>query len=383
MTIKSPYLVKEPDLLFCSESSTFRPITLDYGDADMLPAGTPISADGKVANDLTAVGLLAYDAYKGYKEKEQIILTGHVLLDKAQEHCGLVYTAEAKAAMKSIIFVGDTELPASDCDWNTMKNRPFGEVTTYGDTLTWDGNTEGLEVTTINADMGMTMIKLSDLVPTTDDLANGVSVTVDMGEVMTLEGYEVAGELIYMPTSAAGVVFIATVDNADFDGLTIPTKGIYTISIAGQMEMQSLTINGYNGFPATTVKQLDTEYLPEHLQFGETIELVTCLNVDFKYVQETNKTGYKLEDGKKYYVKYGDKIFELVAKTQIEDIGNVRADTVYIGNTSLVAGSEGENTGEPFYIATYNETLYHKTSDYSITNAEVKEEKNNHNSNQP
>lgn len=109
---KSPYLTG-PDLLFCHNGCVTRAVQLDFGEADMLPAGTPISPEGKVANDVTALGILKHDTYKDFGSgRAELVISGHIKLAEAQEHCGVTYTAEAKAAMKQIVFVGDTEVPS-------------------------------------------------------------------------------------------------------------------------------------------------------------------------------------------------------------------------------------------------------------------------------
>lgn len=112
MTItKSPYL-SNPDILYCHEARSTRSVALDFGEADMLPAGTLISYEGKAVNDLTALGVLLYDTWKGYGSGQGVVLiAGHVDLAKAQANCGLTYSSQAKAALKGVCFVGDTEVP--------------------------------------------------------------------------------------------------------------------------------------------------------------------------------------------------------------------------------------------------------------------------------
>lgn len=105
---KSPY-INGPDLVYCHSSLVTRPLAIDFGDADMLPAGTPVNVHGQVANDCTAFGLLQRDAYKGFGEKANVIIAGHVDFEKLCSHCGLTLTAEAKAALKLICFVGDPD----------------------------------------------------------------------------------------------------------------------------------------------------------------------------------------------------------------------------------------------------------------------------------
>ena len=61
--------------------------------------------------------------------------------------------------------------------WNDLEDRPFGETTAVvgGDTLTWDGNTEGL-VNVLDQ-----QFKVSDVVPVLSDFANGLTIVISSG----------------------------------------------------------------------------------------------------------------------------------------------------------------------------------------------------------
>ena len=80
---KSPYITG-PDILYCNDSCVTKPVQLDFGEADMLPAGTPINPDGQVANDVTALGILLYDTFKGFGSGRALLLIGgHVEIGRA------------------------------------------------------------------------------------------------------------------------------------------------------------------------------------------------------------------------------------------------------------------------------------------------------------
>lgn len=169
-------------------------------------------------------------------------------------------------------------------DWNQndetqpdfVKNRTHWEETveTGGDTLMWDGNTEGLTI------VDDAFVLLSNATPTVDEI--GENSTVDMGEgVDTLTIVSAAdaglGDLdgVYALCGAEiGMVAILTeIENAEVFESVLPQTGIW-ISSALTEEISSLTITipGYTGFVTTetVVHPLDTKFLPEHLQFGET-----------------------------------------------------------------------------------------------------------------
>lgn len=134
---------------------------------------------------------------------------------------------------------------------------PWDEVgieTTYGDTLTWDGNTDGLEC------VDDFLYKISDLTPTDEILANGMTLNVEG------ESIPVSTEEIQECSSAFGcvtygmMIFVITEENfsctIDDSTLTFPETGIYV-----QPVVQSVTILNYNGFEKTEITPLPNKYL--------------------------------------------------------------------------------------------------------------------------
>lgn len=133
------------------------------------------------------------------------------------------------------------------------------------DTLTWDGNTEGkLSVTVLDdlEDIEMPakvmMIKISDIVPTEEDLANGATTTTNNGTTDS--------ELINAGDGGFvthGGVYIVPRNNYVIDGVTFPEAGIWFNhnDIEGEKIFNtSLTIPGYTGF---VTEKLDPAYLPD------------------------------------------------------------------------------------------------------------------------
>lgn len=144
--------------------------------------------------------------------------------------------------------------------WDHVSDKPFVKV--GGDTLTWDGNTE--ELVSV-ADM---FYKVSDAVPTMDDLANGAifGMTNDSGESgaseIPLDSISLIGDMLL-----CGEVFIATKDNTTFEDFVFPKKGIYFIRNEG-LYISSLTIPGYTGFAK---EQIDPKVLPEGYPYKKTV----------------------------------------------------------------------------------------------------------------
>lgn len=151
-------------------------------------------------------------------------------------------------------------------DWNQtdetaadfIKNKPFGEV--YGDTVTFYGETDGVT----NA-LGM-IFKVSDAVPTYDDIAKGGYVVMNEAKE-SFTGSDFPKDDIVMPSGAIvlGSIFIIPSDMAGVEdpdlGIIFPESGTYFVySVdAGQL-VTEFQLNGYNGFLNT--KQILKKYIP-------------------------------------------------------------------------------------------------------------------------
>lgn len=145
--------------------------------------------------------------------------------------------------------------------WIAAVEPLFGELSTGSDTLTWDGNREGL----VRAD-DYDQYLISTSAPTLDDFENGASNTkLTSGNQSTTNlGM---GTAIYEAGDGCIVVgnsVVALKDGATMGGTTYPKKGTYFTWIGNDSYTMSLTINGYNGFPTT--KLLDEKYLPESVE---------------------------------------------------------------------------------------------------------------------
>lgn len=136
----------------------------------------------------------------------------------------------------------------------------FGDMPTGGDTLYWDGNTEGL----VNVeDM---YYKVSDNVPTMDDLANGVTVGLSDGTIMEIpadgiEDLRSAGIQVIILSELALVALEDNITNFDF---VLPEKGIYLFAML-EAHTTFLTIPDYTGFPVT--KKIAEKFLPKPTTF--------------------------------------------------------------------------------------------------------------------
>lgn len=107
------YIRKEatasPEILWNSEY-VGSAVTLDTAAlADgVCKAGTPIGADGAIANSADALGVLLYDVYVE-RPQGTVVIGGYINTAVAQEHSGVTLTAEAKTAMKNVVFMNIPE----------------------------------------------------------------------------------------------------------------------------------------------------------------------------------------------------------------------------------------------------------------------------------
>lgn len=156
-------------------------------------------------------------------------------------------------------------------DWNQndetqpdfIKNKPFGDV--YGDTVTVPMMSEeefnALDPSKIVGDM---YIKVSDGVPTMQDISNGLYLSI-MGEGHQIPPEElahIAGEIadgiiavtewfVFVSEQGVGV---------DIEGLTFPESGTYLFIELALLGETVLTIPNFTGF--TVNKKIDSAYMP-------------------------------------------------------------------------------------------------------------------------
>lgn len=163
---------------------------------------------------------------------------------------------------------GDLErvgsLTINGCNFNQFSNKTatvikhehlpaalqFGEMDIPSDTLTWDG-----DVTGITDIIDGALFRVSDAVPTIEDMARGGSITVTTPEgpgSEEIEGFAtgIAGVYVY---SRFVYIFTQTVEG-------LPA-GVYLYK-ADDAYVSSLTLNGYTGFATKEFKTIDPKYLP-------------------------------------------------------------------------------------------------------------------------
>lgn len=124
-----------------------------------------------------------------------------------------------------------------------------------GDTLTWDGNTEGL------VNLADTFFKVPNAVPPTpDELLNGATVKMSQFAGLSPEiSFTEIGQGFFISTNSECVVIQESAVGIEIEGIIPQEPGVYLVNQGG-IFVSSLTIPGYTGFAK---KQIKEEYIPE------------------------------------------------------------------------------------------------------------------------
>ena len=240
---------------------------------------------------------------------------------------------------------------AAQIDWADITNKPV--ITEGGDTLTWDGNTEGL----VNLDD--ILYKVSDVVPTKDDFAQGFIIkvlsyqglteftisAVDAQNAFLDDGCMMGGEY--------GVLIFPTDDYDAGDNGIVAEKGIYFMYMEGVQHISALTINGYTGFGKEKIAPSHL-YQPDWNQTDETAadfiknkpfgdkEVVLLEEQTFTPDAE-NGNSFPLKGtpsiGDTLIIEYDGVLYEC----EVQDFQGILA----VGN---MAGFGMADTGEPFVV---------------------------------
>lgn len=252
--------------------------------------------------------------------------------------------------------------------YDDLENRPFGETTVMGDTLEWDGNTEGL------VSVGGLLYKVSDAVFTADELTEA-SVIMSNGMVLDAEQMMVFGDLIVIGEAFCSIVPESVVGTETPIGFVFEETGVYFLT-DGKIYTTSLTVPGYGKFETTEIKPLDPKFLPEGARAYKAVEVV-------RFVDNKSRTSELDSTYGAYAVNLGNIIggmyrtepctiaWDGTTKTHNPvDMELMGMKFTAYGNVGMFAafGVPGENTGEP-YVLVFMENGYSFffTADQSAT----------------
>lgn len=270
-----------------------------------------------------------------------------------------VVTAQDKPA--DYEFIDNTHCASAPSggvsSWNDLTDKPFDEKTTtvQGDTLTWDGNTEGKEIFNLGE---ASWVKVSDAVPSPDEFkgAYGTAFSNEYGN----DTYEYDAEYVESAISRMPVDSLFFLDytmvvyagNTDIDGISLPSSGTYFKSVNDgdyALHTASLTIPGYTGFVTTetVVQTIDPKFLPEGYPRAVKAELLpeitAAVDPDNDYMGMLPDV-VDVQVGQTYTVRWNGK--DYICTAQAFDMDGLLMSA--LGDLGLMTG--GESTGEPFAI---------------------------------
>lgn len=107
--------------------------------------------------------------------------------------------------------------------------------------IEWDGNTDGLTSVDVS---GLTFYRVSDIVPTNDELLGGIVGRSDGVDELTVTSDNIRYLSEYI-IQAVGAVIIAQKDNATWEEVLFPQKGIYFLKIDDSSYVSRLTKYNY------------------------------------------------------------------------------------------------------------------------------------------
>lgn len=214
---------------------------------------------------------------------------------------------DAEQAKKDVAIVKETYTTKSKAVTSTHRFFTLAKGGGGGDTLTWDGNTDGLECVAMAGGF-LILYHVSDVVPLVSDFSNGFKLEMN-GETSDVPAEEV--QPMFLEDGCLFMELLAiipednyTIPNDEFGDTIFPKKGVYFINIPDFGFVTSITINGYTGFgggapekpttfpPADTWQETEPQYTAGS---GETLYYVDCdvyADGSFAYSVVSASNGY-------------------------------------------------------------------------------------------
>ena len=248
--------------------------------------------------------------------------------------------------------------------WNDLTDKPFYEETTtvQGDTLTWDGNTEGLETADVVLfGMSAKLARVSKAFAPISDIAEISSLIMQADtesmDVLSMCALTVGehGYTVGMAGMEGEYVVGSDGAHACSNGEVL-SEGVWVISVdveGAKQFVSELTIPGYTGFVTaeTVVQTIDPKFLPEGVPYVEKKYGVILPETTAEINADNNNMAMlpdrlNISVGQAYDVSWNGTKYTCVA--QLFASGDGAEPQVVLGNIGFMAG--GDSTGEPFII---------------------------------
>lgn len=227
-------------------------ITEEIPDVTIPFAAISLSQYGIYNVGLTTEISMESDGFGGVGQYVYIVpYDDYVLGEYTFPKKGVYFLAQVQAVDDGVPFVlmGAFSLKIAGYSFAEDGSDYFenGTKTVFGDTLTWDGNTEGLELNVDNA-TGMYYCVVSNVTPNLDDFANGATVTV----YSLTDDTEVSGEVYAKLNDDGDAIYLLEAGGEGILPAVVIVPGVSCafMGITDSTYVKSLTIPGYTGFPA-------------------------------------------------------------------------------------------------------------------------------------
>lgn len=232
-------------------------------DVTEIKAGTPMDADGNIANNSNCFGLMMGDVLRT-RSRARVVISGPVDLDEAEANSGITLSDEAKAAMRDVWFPGKSGggLPTGGAAYQQLVTDGEGNAK-WEDRLCYA--TERVKVDFSGAGTYW-FYKVSDAIPTGDLSAGAVATIWTSFDVKKTVNISNPVDGIYLADTALVVLN----DNTEVGGSAFLEKGTYfwagdestyTSGIAlGEATTPEII---WDGNPEI-IKKLDEKYLQNH-----------------------------------------------------------------------------------------------------------------------
>lgn len=163
-------------------------------------------------------------------------------------------------------ITNDIAEKANNPDWNNLKNRPFGEETTYSDIITWNRDANNTPFTMFNE---TPFYLISDNTPLYENLVNGISLVIsspDGNETISIEYGDITNENGLIYSGEESLFYIVPEDNYTYTiediSVTFPQKGVYILWENDiPYGVTSISFNGYE-LKNKHIKTIDSKYIP-------------------------------------------------------------------------------------------------------------------------
>lgn len=205
-----------------------------------------IEEDGAITYEWNTETFDGIEVAAGKNNTEQIVEESYDILSQF----GKVKTVNGAEPDEN----GNVEVEIPEVTWESLPDKPFSSEVTYTDTLTWDGNTDGLENAGVIGEDEM--YRVSSATATFEDFASGFYMQGDDGNLFYDQND--MNDMNGLGFMCANQIIVVYEDNTNPEdpSMTIK-KGVYL-----RYDVRSVTLT--NGkFKMEDVKTIDPKYLPE------------------------------------------------------------------------------------------------------------------------